>query len=518
MVLKKVLTSLFVLLVAYPCLGQNAAELTLLLNDPLRFDKPQSSTSSKVGEALVKEISKATVSIAFALYGIRDQDIIHEALVKAEKRGVQIRGVVDKDTKDQNYYTSTPRLLAAFPNIKTDYHTDLSTAASKNDFNWTPYCDRPYGFEGTLQCIGYSLPGNKCVVASYASRKPLKFKGDIMHNKFFIMDGSTVWTGSTNASDSGTGGYNANNAVLIRNKQVATWFTQEFEQMYSDGLFHRSKTLFKKENMSVKLSDGIRIDVSFSPQGNTVERLVRPLIKKSKYYIDIPVFFLTHKKITGDLIAAQQRGVKVRVIIDATTAMNGYTKHEILRVAAIPVKVENWGGKMHMKSAVIDGKYVITGSMNWTSAGERDNDENTLIISSKKHAEQMHEFFNQLWDSIPDIWLSNNPDAESQNSSTACFDGVDNDFDQLVDAEDPGCSNAPQPLLKLPPHRIVPKTDGYDLIKGNISKSKGLMKMKRKIYQIPGTKYYVKTKINSEKGEKWFCSIYDARENGLEEL
>ena len=33
-----------------------------------------------------------------------------------------------------------------------------------------------------------------------------------------------------------------------------------------------------------------------------------------------------------------------------------------------------------MKSAVIDDDILIAGSMNWTSAGERSNDENTMII------------------------------------------------------------------------------------------------------------------------------------------
>jgi len=509
MIRKYFYASIILLLAVCNSFGRESTELLLLLNDPLRFEKPQTLTLSEVGKALVQEILKATSSIDFALYGIRNQDEIYEALVKAKKRGVRIRGIVDKDVNDENYYTSTPKLLSAFPNIKTDYLADRRTALSKQNFKWKPYCDRPYGFEGPLQCIGYSLPGNKCVVASHASREPLIFKGDLMHNKFFIIDELTVWTGSTNASDSGTGGYNANNAVLIKNRQIADWFKCEFEQMYIHGKYHRSKTLFFKQNLASQLSDGTRVELSFSPQGYSVERLLRPLIKNAHRYIDVSVFFFTHKKLAGDLIAAHQRGVKVRVIIDATSSKNGYTKHEILRVAGIPVKVENWGGKMHMKSAVIDGEIVITGSMNWTSAGERDNDENTLIIHGKKYAQEFHEFFNRLWVSIPNKWLYNNPDPESLESSTACYDGVDNDFDGLIDELDPGCTENPPILPELPPYRIVPKAAGYNLIKGNISKRTG-----NKIYQVPGTKYYDKTHINLQKGEKWFCSIYDARENG----
>ena len=502
------ISSIFFLSLISKCLGSETSELVLLLNDPFRFDRPQSSTLSDVGKALVKEINRASTTIDFALYGIRDQDEIHAALLEARKRGVKIRGIVDMDINEKNYYTSTPKLLSAFPEIRTDFDFDVQTAIKKEEFDWEPYCEKPNGFEGPLQCIGYGLPEDRCLVASHASREPLSFQGDIMHNKFFVIDKRTVWTGSTNASDSGTGGYNANNAILVRNGKIADWFTQEFEQMFLEGRYHRSKTLFKKRELSVRISDEVHIDIAFSPQSYTVERLLRPLIKGSELYIDIPVFFLTHKKLTGDLIAAHQRGVKVRIIIDATAAKNGYTKHEILRAAGIQVKVESWGGKMHMKSAVIDGKYMVVGSMNWTSAGERDNDENTQVVYSKKHAEQMHSFFNQLWNSIPDKWLRDNPDPESLNSGTSCFDGVDNDFDQLADSEDPGCSLIPSLLPALPPYNIVPKIADHNLVKGNISKSG------KKIYQVPGSKYYRKTKIDKSKGEKWFCSVYDAREHG----
>ena len=94
--------------------------------------------------------------------------------------------------------------------------------------------------------------------------------------------------------------------------------------------------------------------------------------------------------ISKALVDAKERGVKVRVILDATAATNGYSKHNYLRENGIDVKVESWGGKMHMKAAVFDKKHVVVGSMNWTKAGEKKNDENTIIIkNSPKHANQL---------------------------------------------------------------------------------------------------------------------------------
>lgn len=44
-------------------------------------------------------------------------------------------------------------------------------------------------------------------------------------------------------------------------------------------------------------------------------------------------------------------------------------------------------------------------------------------------------------------------------------------------------------------------------IKGNISKS-------GRIYHLPGSKWYQKTKIDTRKGERWFCSVADALKAG----
>lgn len=46
-------------------------------------------------------------------------------------------------------------------------------------------------------------------------------------------------------------------------------------------------------------------------------------------------------------------------------------------------------------------------------------------------------------------------------------------------------------------------------IKGNISIDTG-----ERIYHVPGQKYYSKTKISSQYGERWFCSEQEARTAG----
>ena len=90
----------------------------------------------------------------------------------------------------------------------------------------------------------------------------------------------------------------------------------------------------------VRIGDA-EVTVWFSPHDDSMRFGVQTLIARAERTIDVAVFYLTNKWAVGELIAARQRGVRVRIIVDATSAKNGYTKHELLRAAGIPVKVEN---------------------------------------------------------------------------------------------------------------------------------------------------------------------------------
>jgi hypothetical protein len=196
--------------------------------------------------------------------------------------------------------------------------------------------------------------------------------------------------------------------------------------------------------------------------------------------------------------------------MDATAATNGYSKHTLLRAAGVPLKVEDWGGKMHAKSAIVDGETVIVGSMNWTGAGEGGNDENTLVFKSVSHGRAYQAWFDRLWDRIPDRWLTERPDPEGPESGGACQDGSDNDFDRLADASDPGCGAEPPALLPLPPVFLRPKAPGNGLIKGVLGPSGA------QVYVTPTMREYDGATVDTQLGERWFCSEQAARAAGFQ--
>lgn len=424
-------------------------ELEVLFVSPQTVATPADRCTVVTCKRLLELIRKASTSIDFAVYGMRNQTELLEELKTAQARGVKLRGIVDRDKDGHNYYSSTDLWVRSLGNIRDDRASErasnlsLNTAKSK--------CDRPIGFNGPLQCVDYDL-GERRIIAGLASREPFEH-ANLMHHKFFIVDGRWVWTGSSNISDSGTGGYNANIVGVFNSKEIADVFKREFDLMW-EGNFNTGKIAL--EPKSVQIND-VHVTPYFSPQDSPMRDGILPLIASAQKRVDIAVFFLTHKDVPLELIKARSRGVKIRVIIDATGAKNEYTKHEILREAGIQVKVENWGGKMHMKAAAIDDDLIIIGSMNWTSAGENSNDENTLVVRSKRLRNEFTTFFDSLWNSIPDKWSGKNarPDPESINSNGSCFDGIDNDFDDMIDLLDPGCGDNPPPLPSLPPFTVI---------------------------------------------------------------
>ena len=431
----------------------SAGSLELLLQNPLQYATPGDRCASRTCTRLLDWIHAAESTIDFAIYGARDQTLILEALSAAQARGVKVRGYVDRDRQGTNYYSSTDEWTRRLGVIADDQARE----SSPTPFAGRPRCQRPAGFAGPLQCLAYNL-GNFWLLAEHASREDFTDPSGsgtnrIMHNKFFVVDSKRVWTGSANISDSGTGGYSANATIAAESATLADVYTREFER-----LARRTGPRDKKSSAvprPLRVGDAI-VEPWFSPQDRPMRYAVQPLIARATSTIDVSIFFLTHKYVAADLINAHRRGVRVRIIVDATSATNGYTKHELLRVAGIPLKVENWGGKMHAKAAAIDGEFLILGSMNWTSAGDNANDENTLILRSRRLAAEYGVWFERLWQSIPNRWLARaaRPDPESADSGSACADGVDNDFDELIDSDDPGCGPHPPPLAELPPYRL----------------------------------------------------------------
>ena len=267
-------------------------------------------------------------------------------------------------------------------------------------------------------------------------------RSSIMHNKFLVVDNRKVWLGSVNISNTEIGSeYNANSVIIVDSKDLAEIYASEFKQMFEDNLFSRRKV--QNESPQIAFSDGTHVEVFFSPQDNVKASGVIPFVQQAKETLNIGMFYLTDKDVIEEIAkAAQERKVKVRVICDALAANSSVNGAFVgyLRKRGVDLRIENWGGKMHMKTAVADDKNILIGSMNWSASGSQNNDENTMIIRNNPTLGQsLNRYFDKLWSVIGYQSSSTKVYAEGHDSINSCFDGLDNDYDGKVDADDPGC-------------------------------------------------------------------------------
>lgn len=365
--------------------------ITFILTDFTKILKPDRNCSHQACKTFVNLISEATQTIDIAIYGWADITKVNEALDKAKLRGVKIRLVYDTAINKPNYYTETENFIKRYIDVKSD-----------------------------------AIDGNK------------KLTNMLMHNKFAIFDNQKVYTGSMNFSSTGFSGFNHNSIIIINSATIAQLYEKEFNQMF-EGKFHTLKE--KSEGNKNIISGHSKISVFFSPQDKGISDYIVPIVKKAEKYIYIPTFILTHKDLSNELINAHKRGVNVKIIIDATSTGVTHSKFKELRMAGIPVKVENYAGKMHAKSIIIDDKYMVIGSANFSSSGENKNDENMLVIENQKLAEFYRQYFEYFWSKIPDRYLKHTVSAESKYSIGSCSDGIDNDFDGKIDFADERCKN-----------------------------------------------------------------------------
>jgi phosphatidylserine/phosphatidylglycerophosphate/cardiolipin synthase-like enzyme len=228
-----------------------------------------------------------------------------------------------------------------------------------------------------------------------------------MHNKFWVFDGRDatsaaddwVMTGSWNVTDAGTY-LDAQNALFIQDRSLAAIYTKEFDEMFgsSTSVPNPSSARFgptkRDDTPHWTVVGGRKVEVFFSPSDRTSGAIAGAL-RTAHHNIFFGLFSFTRDEIASELIARRNAGVYVRGIIDNTGDVG--TEFVPLQSAGVDVVKAGHGvvdGDFHHKYGVVDPFHddsdpmVITGSHNWSTSAESDNDENTLIIHSGPLARQ----------------------------------------------------------------------------------------------------------------------------------
>ena len=135
---------------------------------------------------------------------------------------------------------------------------------------------------------------------------------------------------------------------------------------------------------------------SFSP-GDACLRLIVNHFQNVRRTADICVFTITDDRISGPILAAHKRGVKVRIITDNEKAYDAGSDVPRFREAGIPLIVDDSPFHMHHKFAIFDGRRLLNGSYNWTRGAAEQNEENIIDTDDRGLVARFQTEFDAIW-------------------------------------------------------------------------------------------------------------------------
>jgi phosphatidylserine/phosphatidylglycerophosphate/cardiolipin synthase-like enzyme len=309
--------------------------------DPLNVNDPANWQNSIEGR-LIERINTAQTSIHIASFEF-DLTPVAEALIAAHNRGVEVRWVTD----DEN------GLIAD---------------------------EEPgHGQFAMLQNAGIEVRSDD--------------RSALMHNKFWIFDNQILWTGSTNITANGIF-VQDNNTIVIQSPDLAAIYEREFQEMW-DGQFGPTSPS-QMANQSTAVS-GTPVNVIFTSEDKALEQAIIPLVSSATSKVRFLVFSFTDYPLAAAMIDRAQNGVDVAGVLDKTLSGGQGAEMGTLFCAGVPVRQDGNPQFMHNKIIVIDERYIVTGSMNYSTSAEESNDENVIILDNPEIAALYMADFDRIW-------------------------------------------------------------------------------------------------------------------------
>lgn len=260
---------------------------------------------------------------------------------------------------------------------------------------------------------------------------------NVMHNKFVNADNQVLLMGSMNFGN-GSMFDDYNNVVIVNDANLCQTYTVEFNEMWgsngaqpnlTNSKFGPDKTDNTTHNFTI---GGSTVESYFSPTDNTTQKIV-DAINSADVTLDVATFTFTNNDLGDAVIAAKNRGVVVRVIIENESYI-GSEFNGLISAGVPTISHQSIPYDFHHKYCIIDAAspasdpIVVTGSHNWSNSAEDDYDENTLIIHDAIVAGKYQEEFASRWSEIS----TSIKDQNSEKNNWNVFPTITNDLVYLV--------------------------------------------------------------------------------------
>jgi phosphatidylserine/phosphatidylglycerophosphate/cardiolipin synthase-like enzyme len=138
-------------------------------------------------------------------------------------------------------------------------------------------------------------------------------------------------------------------------------------------------------------------DVAQTAPGEEIRTMLRGALMHARQRVLAEVYTLTDPEVVAQLVAAHQRGVDVRVLLDPNQVYNRHA-YAVLRDGGVDVR---WypvprGVLLHAKIGLFDGLLVL-GSANWTLSGLGVNHELDIETSEAAAVDSYRSRFEADW-------------------------------------------------------------------------------------------------------------------------
>jgi len=197
-------------------------------------------------------------------------------------------------------------------------------------------------------------------------------EGHTMHDKFCVIDGDLVVTGSHNP----TKNRNHDLLITIDSKDLAKVYKDEYLEMRGDTFGGGKPT----KTITAPTSDG-PITAYFCPD-DPCEEIVKERLDKAQTSIFFQAFSFTSDAIAQSIVTANENRLQVSGVTEKGQESK-YSQFTRLNDSNIPIILHDGTWLLHRKLFIIDNSTIITGSANPTKSGYHSNDENIIIIDDK---------------------------------------------------------------------------------------------------------------------------------------
>jgi phosphatidylserine/phosphatidylglycerophosphate/cardiolipin synthase-like enzyme len=237
----------------------------------------------------------------------------------------------------------------------------------------------------------------------------------LMHSKFVLRDGQSVWTGSANMTDDAFT-LMENNVVEIDSQALANYYAEDFEQVWEKENFENTGEIQTKPVPVSFAGQPAEVRVKFSPGcGLEIDSEIARHVRAAQRRVRIGSLLINSGTLIGELGNLLHGGrVNVDGIYDRTQMEQVYVqwqqvpqnrwkigalKEIIVRAGLIgknstPYTAAGHHNYMHNKILVIDDT-VITGSYNFSRSAQL-NAENILFIESAPLADTYCAYIDHL--------------------------------------------------------------------------------------------------------------------------